>query len=323
MTNFQVYKKTLSFSFLGFGVDMIGLAIVAGCATAGFFIMNRSNDMAILGLIIGLVIGIIFAGLISFFVSNRIKAAQIAMMTKGVTEDSLPEDTFHEGFNEIKGRFGKIAAFWVITRAIKAIFHQISRTINKVGTMVGGDVGNSVTSAVNGAVEVLIGYLCDCCLGWILFRKEVNPFKAGCEGCVIFFRHGKTLIRNVGRIFGMGLASFALVGGALFGILVAIFNNFPAIFQSLGSEFIEMIERNGGEVAHEFFENPTNLMLIMCGIVAVVVWAMLHSVLVRPFILVGVMRNYMFAGQAHLPTEAEFQELAAKSPKFAQLQSRI
>lgn len=321
MTNFKVYKKTLSFSFLIFVVDLLTLLVVVGSATAGFFIANQATDMAILGLFIGLVIGIILASLIGMFVTNRFKAAQISMIAKGVADGELPEHTFKAGFAETRGRFGRIAAFFLIDRAIKGIFRQVSHTINRIGTAVGGDVGNSVTSAVNTAVEILIGYLCDCCLGWIMYRKDINPFKAGCEGAVIFFRHGKTLMKNVGRIFGMGFLSLALVGGGFFGIFLAIFLNFPNMFVTLGNEILEIFKRMG-ETAPSFISDPTLLTVVACAILGIVLWSIIHSVLIRPFILVGVMRNYMEAGKAHIPTEAEFGELASKSPKFAKLQAK-
>ena len=127
MTNLQVYKKTLPFSFVMFLVGLLEIALFAGCCTAGFFILNRSTDMALVGLAIGFLVGIIVICLMNIFVNNRIKAAQIAMMTKGVTEDKLPDHTFKEGFVEIRGRFGKITAFFFITNAIKGIFRQIGR----------------------------------------------------------------------------------------------------------------------------------------------------------------------------------------------------
>ena len=193
MTNFQVYRKTLSFSLLAFAVDILALLAFLGITTAGFFIfLNVSPAAAVIGLLVGFVLGIVVASLINIFVTNRVKAAQIAMMVKGVTEGNLPEHTFHEGFVEIRGRFGKITAFYFITRAIRSIFRQIGRGINRVATAVGGQVGNSVSSVIDSAIQTLLGYLCDCCLGWILYRKEVNAAKAGCEGAVIFFKHGKT-----------------------------------------------------------------------------------------------------------------------------------
>ena len=319
MTNFQVYKKTILYSIIMFGVDIIKLVILAGFCVAGFFILNGTGDgMGILGLVIGLVLAIVAIVLINIFVSNRIKAAQIAMMTKGVTENALPEHTIKEGFNELKGRFGSITAFFFITNAIKSIFRQIGRGINKIGTAVGGNTGNAVTSAVDSAIQTLIAYLCDCCLGWVMYRKDQNAARSACEGAVIFFKHGKTLIRNIGRIFGMGFLSLLLIGGAFFGLSYLIFNAFPGFFNALSTEIIS----TGSEVP-TFVSDPKMLMIYVAVIAGIIIWSMIHSVLIRPFILVGVLRNFMAAGKEHLPTEAEFQEVARKSPRFAKLSSSI
>ena len=322
MTNFQIHRKLLSFSFVSFLVDMLCLAIVVGGGTLGFFIMNRQTDLAILGLIIGAIIGALLIIPISIFVSNRIKAAQIAMMTKAVTEGKLPDHAFHAGFEEIRGRFVKITVFFAITNAIKGIFRQLGRTMNQVGTAVGGNTGNAITSGIDAAIQTLIGYLCDCCLGWIMYRNDINPFKAGCEGAAIFFKHGKTLIRNVGRIFGMGILSLLLIGGAFFGILYLIFSQFPKMFEMLSSEIVEIAVRNNGEIP-EIISNPTFLTLVVCGILALIIWGCIHSVLIRPFILIGVLRNFMAAGQKDIPSEKDFAMLAEKSPKFVKLQNKI
>ena len=322
MTNFQVYRKTLSFSFVRFLVDMLAFFIVAGAATAGFFMFQKSGDVnAVIGLGVGLLIGIVLAVLINIFITNRIKAAQIAMMTKGVVDGKLPDHTYKAGFDEIKGRFGKITAFFAITWAIKGIFRQIGRGVNKLGTAVGGDVGNSVTSVIDSAIQTLIEYLCDCCLGWILYRKNENSFKAGCEGCVIFFEHGKTLIRNIGRIFGMGFLSFAVIGGAFFGLSYFIFSNFPAMFETLSQEIIKFIEP--GEDIPEIISNPMYLMIFVSAIIGIVMWSTIHSVLIRPFIFVGVLRNFMKAGIENLPKEADFDKIDKISPKFGRLRSKI
>ncbi|MCR4911290.1 MAG: hypothetical protein K5925_02040 [Bacilli bacterium] len=319
MTNFQVYRKTLSFSLLEFLVDMFALAVLAGCCTAGFFIAdNTPSSRALIGLVIGLVVGIILDVLISVFISNRIKAAQIAMMTKGVTEDELPDHPFHAGFQEIRGRFGAITAFFFITNAIKGIFRELGRAINQLGTAIGGDVGNGITSAIDSAVQTLISYLCDCCLGWILFRKDVIAAKAGCEGAVIFFKHGKTLARNVGRIFGMGFLSLLIIGGGFFGLSYWIFTLYPGMFERLIAEISDLITRNGGTVP-ELFQNTTFTMLLIAGIVGIIIWGILHSVLIRPFILTGVLRNFMAAGIKDIPTEQDFAELDSKSSRFAKL----
>ena len=322
MTNFQVYKKVLSFSLLQFVVDLAVLAVIAGLAVAGFFMFNNTeSSRAIIGMVIGLVIGIIIAIVVSYLVSNRIKAAQIAMMVKGVNEGELPERTFKAGFEELKGRFAKITLLFVVMNGIKGIFKQIGRGITGLGQAVGGNVGGSVGSAVDSAIQTLIGYLCDCCLGWVLFRKDENTAKAACEGAVIFFKHGKTLIRNVGRIFGMGFLSLLVVGGAFFGGAYAIFTITGAM-NPLANEIVEAITRSGSEVP-AFLQNATAVIIVTAALIGLIMWSILHSVLIRPFILTGVLRNFMEAGKEHLPTEADFKELDSKYPRFAKLHNSI
>ena len=41
MTNFQVYRKILSFSIIDFLVGLAALAILVGCCVAGFFIAKK------------------------------------------------------------------------------------------------------------------------------------------------------------------------------------------------------------------------------------------------------------------------------------------
>ena len=319
MTNFQVYSKTLPFSFLRFLVDLLGLVAFIGFAVLGFVIGGKVEEAgALIGLGIGIIVGIIFTALLGFFVTNRIKAAQIGMMTKGVTEGELPSHTVREGFNSLKGAFGKITVFFIITNAIKGIFHQLGRTITRVGNAIGGDVGGGIASAIDSAIQTVIAYLCDCCLGWIMYRKDVNPFKAGCEGTVIFFKHGKTLARNAGRIFGMGLVSLLILGGALSGVAYLVLSQFPQVGEAIASE----IASSGGTDVPEFLTNPLYATIFISIVAGITVWSILHSVIVRPFILVGVLRNYMAAGIKDMPTEKDFSEIAIKSPKFRKLQSR-
>ena len=328
MTNFQVYKKTLSFSFVEFLVSLLSLAIIGGLATGGFFLMNKpgSNEgMGIVGLVVGAFIGIVLAILISIFILNRIKAAQIAMMTKGVVENELPEHTYKAGFEEVKGRFGKITLFFLITNAIKGVFRQIGHGINKIGTAVGGDAGNAITSGVDAAIQTVVAYCCDCCLGWVLYRKDVNGFRAGCEGAVIFFKHGKTLVRNVGRIFGMGLLSFLVIGGIFFGITYGLsVSVFPSQWALLADEIREIAIKEAWESNWfiDAIQKPETLMIVASAIIGIIFWSILHGILIRPFILVGVLRNYMAAGLKDLPKESDIKDLESKFPKMKKLSSR-
>ena len=321
MTNKEVYKKTLTFSLRRLLWDFIAFLILGAFSAAGFILMDKINDKGLIGLAVGLLLGIIVLVIFLRFVSYTYKAGQIAMMTKAVTENELPENVLAEGKAAVKERFATVALFYAATRIIKGIFNQISRGLNSVGRAVGGDTGNTVTSVISTGIQVLVGYLCDCCLGWVFFRKEQGAARATCEGAVLFFKNWKTLLKNAGRIFGMGIASLIAVGGAFFGIFYGVFSLIPGVFERFAVELAEAAVRLDNTLP-EFFTNPANLMLVAAAIAALIVWGIIHSTFIRPFILVGVLRNYMESGVKNIPTEESFSILDGKSAKFKKLREQ-
>ena len=69
------------------------------------------------------------------------------MMTKGITEGSLPENVIGEGKAIDKERFLTVAAFFAVTNVIKGIFNQLGRGLTNLGGKLGGDTGRSIGSA--------------------------------------------------------------------------------------------------------------------------------------------------------------------------------
>ena len=318
MTNKEIYKKTLTFSIRKLIVDFLSIVILAAFCVLGFIIIDKTTGMGLIGLVIGLVLGIIAVALISHFISYALKAGQIAMMTKGVAEGQLPDNVYQEGKAVVKRRFKTVAAYFAVTRVIKGIFNQIGKLITNIGNAVGGDTGNTIGSAISAIIQVIIAYLCDCCLGWVFYREDQGAAKATCEGAVIFFKHGKTLAKNLGRIFGIGIVSFIVIGGAFFGISYGIFLLIPGAFQTLANEIAEAGVRLETDVP-EFLTNPANLSLVVAAILGVIIWSVLHSTFIRPFVLTGVLRNYIESGKNDIPTEESFRSLDSKSSKFAKL----
>ena len=321
MSNSEIYKKTLTFSLRRLLFSVICVVTIVALSTIGFLIVEKMYDKGLVGLAIGLVLGIIIVAVISHFFAYALSAGQIAMMTRGVTEGTLPEDVYGEGKRMVKERFLTVAIYYAATRAIKGIFNQIGRLITGAGKAIGGDTGEGIANAINIGIQVVIGFLSDCCLGWVFYWSDKSAFKATLQGAGVFFKNGKALLRNLGRIFGMGIASLLLIGGAFTGIGYLIFSNFPAAFQRIADEVVSMAAKDGSSVP-EWFTNPQNLALVAAIILGFILWNIVHGTFVRPFILVGVLRNYMEAGLANLPSESDMNDLAKKSPKFAKLQEK-
>ena len=322
MNNKEIYRKTVGFSVRRLLWDMLAFLILAALGGAGYALSEKFTNKGLVGLGLGILVGIIAVAFFLRYVSYIYKAGQIAMMTKAVSEGSLPADVIGEGKKAVKERFLTVAVFFTVTRIIGGIFRQLGRGIVSVGEKLGGDSGRAIGSAVSIAVEVVIAYLSDCCLGWVFYRREVKAAKATCEGAVLFFRHGKTLAKNMGRVFGMGLASLALIGGAFTGVFYLIASGSPALFSRLAAEMAEAAARAESTLP-AVLTDPKALMWICAGLAGVILWGIIHSAFIRPFVLVGVLRNYIESGMQDVPGEDSFAVLDGKSAKFKKLHSEL
>lgn len=319
MDDKEIYKKTLTFSLRRLAWDVGSLIVIVLFMVAGLFVASAmtNNEYTLLGVFIGLFLGLIIVAIASHFVSYVFKAGQIAMMTKGVTEGTLPDDVYGEGKKIVKERFLTVAAYYAVTRAITGIFNQIGTGITKIGEAVGGKNGGYVGSAIAAVINTIVRYLCDCCLGWVFFKADTSAFKATLEGAVLFFKNGKTLLKNLGRIFGISLISFLVIGGVFFGISFGICQLFPDFFAAVA----EKIASSDAEDA-EFLSDATNVMITFSAFIGISFWSILHSTFVRPYILIGVLRNYINAGKEAQLSEDDYSEVAGKSSKFKKLQEK-
>jgi len=321
MSNKEIYAKTLTFSLRRFIFNTCCLLFVGALAVVGFLLIDKMYDKGLIGLAVGILFGIVIVAIVAHFFSYIYKAGHIVMMMKAVTEGELPDDVYHEGKRLVKSRFTTVALYYAATNAIKGIFNEIGNLITKGAEAIGGDTGNAIGNAISIGINVVIGFLCDCCLGWVFYRSDKGAVKATLEGGVIFFKNGKALLKNLGRIFGMGILSLLAIGGAFTGIFFLIFNSMDSTFGALKDEIMEAATRNNWDIP-AFFNNPTNLALVAALIVGLVLWLIIHGTFIRPFILVGVIRNYMEAGIKSNITEADMSDLDKKSKKFAKLRAK-
>jgi len=322
MDNKTIYKKTLGFSLRRLFWNFISLLMIVALSVLGFIITKQIWDLGIIGLFIGMILGFIVLAVISRFISYSLKAGQIAMMTKGIVDDELPDNVVAEGKKIVKQRFLTVALYFAATNAIKSVFNQIGKVITGVGQNVGGDVGGAVGSTINSVIQTIISYLCDCCLGWVFYRKDVNAARATCEGAVLFFKHGKTFAKNMGRVFGIGLVSFIVIAGAFMGIFYLILLTQQTALSGIYAEIAASAAESTNTFAR-ILQNPVTVPIVFSFIGGSLVWGFIHSAFIKPFVLVGVLRNYIESGKDEVIDEASFASLDAKSPKFKKLHEEM
>lgn len=105
MTNKEIYSRTLGFSVRRLLFDILAFVLMAMLSAAGFFIAEKTAGNGLIGLGIGVVVGIIALIIMLRYISYTFKAGQIAMMTRAITTDELPDDVIAEGKKVVKERF--------------------------------------------------------------------------------------------------------------------------------------------------------------------------------------------------------------------------
>ena len=296
--------------------DILALILFIACPTVGFILGNRIQEKGAIGLLIGLVIGIIALAAILRFVAYQYQAGQVAMMTRGITENELPDDIIAAAKQAVRERFVTIAIYFLAVNAVKGLFNRLGSVITNVGRSVGGSTGSAVGSVVSSVIQTIISYLCTCCLGWVFFRREQNAFKATCEGAVIFFKHGKTFAKNMGRIFGIGALSFVPIVGGLTALFYKVFSGYPVFFREVAQAFADSEDA-------AYLSDPKVLMVVIAFIIGVIIWGIIHSTFIRPYVLVGVLRNYINSGIKDVPTEGSFRNVLGVSAKFDKLEQKL
>ena len=114
----------------------------------------------------------------------------------------------------------------------------------------------------------------------------------------------------------MGIASLVVIGGAFFGGFYWLVLQFNGPITAISQEIAQFTKDGDSDKWIRLMGDPTYLTIAISAILALIIWGIIHGTFVRPFILVGVMRNYMATAVENIPQESEFAILEKNSKKY-------
>ena len=244
----------------------------------------------------------------------KFTAGQVAMITEGVATGELPEDTYAAGKRAVRNRFATASVYYGLWSVTRAITNEISSGMNALARGIDGDnkegAASIIAAIISTIVSVVLEYLNYCSLGWVFLHNEQSAFKSTCDGAVICFQNWKTLMKNSAKVIAITIVSLALIGGAFFGVA----------YLTLGS--IEPLTSVLSQIdATATFEDGTAVpagtsLIVLCAVIALVLWSGIHGAFVKPCILVSVMRRYIEAGRADTPQVDVYEKLSGMSKGF-------
>ena len=315
MGNVEIYRKTLRFSVMRLLVTILGIFIIVALPLATFLVTAGIGEVACaVATFVAFIAGIVVFVLIIRYCGYLFTAAQVAMITEGVSKGTLPDDVYAAGKQAVKRRFVTTSVYFALWSITKAITNQITAGLNALGRV--ADAGNNagpastVAGIVSTVISVVLEYLNYCSLGWVFLNADHSPFKNTCDGAVVYFQNWKTLLQNAGKVIGITAVSLVVIGGAFFGLGYLAFGSIPSLTAVLADLDASATLDDGSAVP------PGTSLIILCVVVALLLWGGIRSAFVKPFILISVMRRYIEAGLANPPKVDLYGKLAGMSAGF-------
>jgi hypothetical protein len=303
MSNFDIYRKIFTFLIMRFFNDAIGFVLFIFCGVLGFYISGNHIYGAGLGSLLGLILLVIFAKYFNYI----FKAGQITITMHGVSENKLPKYVTSYGLKMAKKRFPTAQSYFNTVGIIKNVFSEIGSNLNKLPD------SNKEKNKLTGIVDTIVAYLRSCCLGWVMYQDKQSITKSICEGAEIFYKNGYDLLKNLGKLFGVGTLSFLTIGSSLSLWYYYLLYQFPHAVNYILDIMInfipELSEINSLQVG----------IIIVAVFLAIVSWIILHNCFIRPYILINILRDYMHDGMLNMPTERDLKVMDNKFSHFKKL----
>ncbi len=292
MTTSEVYSKTLAFGWikLGLGVINILIDVVLFGILMGISLLMGSEGVAGIMLMVWIALVGVVNFVLNHYVGYLVKAGHVAVIATAFQTGQVPNDPVNTGKLMVKERFGTSNVYFAIDRLVAGSVKQLQRTLGRVtDTLFGAIPGmDSVKGLMNLFLDISLGYIDECCLGYTFNHKEQNAYKSAADGVVIYAQNWKTLLKDSAKTTFTVILSVVVV--TLIGFIL-----FGGIFRLLG----------------------------WSGLVAFVIallfaWTVKYA-FIDSWILVKMMSSYMTAAQTTVITFDLYGKLSNLSAKFREL----
>ena len=129
--------------------------------------------------------------------SYLIKAGHIAVLTEAVITGHVPASPIQYGKERVKERFLETHVYWAVDHLVSSAVRQIQRSLARIGGVLDFIPGRSViTQLASYFVELSLGYIDECCLGYSFYRKDQGAFQSACDGVVLYAQNANALLKN-------------------------------------------------------------------------------------------------------------------------------
>jgi len=224
----DLFKKTMPFCMakLALGGAMVLISVILLAILMGLGWLFGEGGMLVCLLIWLGAIGVIrFA--IMHYVGYLVKAGHVAVLAEAVTTGEVPANQVQFGKNSVKERFATTNIYFAVDKLVSGAVKQIQRKIGQLENALSFIPGmDKIGSLAKFYVELSLGYIDECCLGYTVYRKDQGAFHSACDGVVIY-------AQNIGKLLKSSAMTMLKVLLFLAVIVLAAFVPVGIIFKLL------------------------------------------------------------------------------------------
>lgn len=191
----QVFNKTKPFCvaklLLGGATVLLSVILFAILVGIGYLFGGGGMGIAVIIWIAGT--GVIRFAIMHYF-GYLVKVGHIAVIAEAVSTGRIPRNQVEYGKKMVTKRFATSNVYFAIDKLVGGAVKQIQRGVERVGNALGGIPGmGAITGLANFFVEISLGYIDECCLGYTFYKKDQNAYKSAADGVVIYAQNWKHL----------------------------------------------------------------------------------------------------------------------------------
>jgi hypothetical protein len=210
----EVYRKTIQFCWLKLLVGVLYI-VVAGILFAillGLSALLKSQSVGAVMLIIWLSLLGIIHFIFRRYLGYLLKAGHVAVIARAFRDGTIPDAPFRTGVQMVKQRFLTANVYFVIDRLVAGAVKQLQKIFGRVTNMFKGVPGmDALTKLGKMFIDIALGYVDECCLGYTFYNDKQGAFKSAADGIVIYAQNWKTLLKNAAITMFVVLLAFVLV----------------------------------------------------------------------------------------------------------------
>lgn len=129
-----------------------------------------------------------------------VKAGHIAVLAEGAVTGQIPANQVEYGKKKVTERFATANVYFGVDKLVSSAVKQIQRGIEKIGNLLDFIPGmEQIEKLAKFFIELSLGYIDECCLGYTFYKSEQGAFQSACDGVVIYAQNIKHLLKNAAK----------------------------------------------------------------------------------------------------------------------------